>query len=140
MFKKFLLNIAIVCALTSVITVSSGKTAMAQGMLESCAEDIVKYCDGITPGNGHIASCLYAREDQISDQCGDAFEDVGDVMDTMFSTIRYALDTCAEDIGKFCAGTKFGQGRLFTCLNAKNADIGAQCKAVVDEIGSGLVE
>ncbi|MCP4074320.1 MAG: hypothetical protein GY742_21745 [Hyphomicrobiales bacterium] len=140
MFKKSLLNIAIVCALASVITLSSGKTVLAQGMLESCAEDIVKYCDGVTPGNGHIASCLYAREDQISDQCGNAFEDVGDVMDTMFSTIRYALATCAEDIGKFCAGTKFGQGRLFTCLNTKKAEIGGQCKAVVDEIGGNLVE
>ncbi len=140
MFRKVLLNISVVVALTSIITVSSGRAVSAQGMLESCAADIAKYCDGVTPGNGHIASCLYAREDQISDQCGDAFEDVGDVMDSMFSTIRHTLATCADDIGKFCAGTKFGQGRLFTCLNAKKAEIGSQCKAVVDKIGGDLVE
>ncbi len=140
MFRKVLLNIGLVVALTSIVTVSSGRTVSAQGMLESCAADIVKYCDGVTPGNGHIASCLYAREDQISNQCGDAFENVGDVMDTMFSKIRYALATCAEDIGKFCAGTKYGQGRLFTCLNATKDDLGAECKVVVDKIGGGLLE
>ncbi len=111
---------------------------MAQGMLESCAKDIIKYCDGVTPGDGHIASCLYAREDQISDQCGDAFEDVGDLMDSMFSTITYALSTCAADIEKHCAGTKFGQGRLFTCLDENKANIGTQCKAVVTEFGKDL--
>jgi len=109
-------------------------------MLESCAADVVKYCNGVTPGYGHIASCLYAREDQISDQCGYAFEDVGDVIDIMFSTIRDSLAICADDIEKFCTGTKFGQGRLFTCLNAKKAEIGSQCKAVVEKIGSDLVE
>ncbi len=138
MFQKNLLNMALMAMLTASISVFATKPVTAQGMLQSCANDIVKFCEGVTPGNGHYISCLYAREDQISAQCSDAFDDVGDVLDSLFSTLGYALATCAPDIEKHCVGTKFGQGRLFTCLNEKKADIGTQCKAIITKFADDV--
>ncbi|MGI9352184.1 MAG: cysteine rich repeat-containing protein [Rhizobiaceae bacterium] len=110
----------------------------AQGLLEACEQDIDQFCTGVTPGDGRIMSCLYSREDQVTDQCNNAMEDFGDIIDAMFSTIQNALAICGPDIEKLCAGTKFGEGRMLTCLSENNSDVQPQCQAVVTQFANGL--
>lgn len=110
----------------------------AQGVLEDCATDIVTYCGDVEPGHGRVVSCLYAYEDKISDACFAATIDYHDVMDHVFASVRDALASCAGDIDRHCAGTKFGHGRILTCLSERKAEIAPACKKVVDGFELGI--
>ncbi len=40
---------------------------------------------------------------------------------------------CKEDVKKFCSGVKPGQGRIVTCLKAKESELSESCKAHFDQ-------
>jgi hypothetical protein len=114
--------------------------ASAQGLLESCEKEIVEYCAAVEPGNGRVISCLYAHETKISDGCSDAFDDIGDVLDNLFFTIGSTLAICATDLQEHCAGKKFGQGRLISCLAESKADLESDCGNIVTELSEALAD
>lgn len=112
----------------------------AQGLLESCEKEIVEFCSAVEPGNGRVISCLYAHETKISDGCGDAFDDIGDVLDNLFFTIGSTLAICATDLQEHCAGQKFGQGRLISCLAESKVDLEPDCGKIVTELSEALAD
>ena len=124
---------SILVLLTSPFLLAIGISAPtgAQGLLLSCEAEINKSCSDVNPGNGRLIACLYAREDQVSDSCGDAIDDVADLLDAMFADIQRSYSICAKDIEKLCAGERFGQGRILTCLNEQHAEVSPACQAVV---------
>ncbi len=138
MFKNFFLGTVV--AAGTLVAIGFAENARAQGMLESCADDIMTYCENVEPGQGRIISCLYAYEDKISEQCYAATTDFHDAMDFVFATIREALAVCAADIENHCAGTEFGQGRIVSCLAEKDSEIAPECKQVVDGFKLGFKE
>ncbi|MGS4887487.1 cysteine rich repeat-containing protein [Roseibium sp. MB-4] len=111
----------------------------AQGVLEACEPEIVEFCSAVEPGNGRVLSCLYAHETKISTECGVAFEDIADVIDGLFFTIGSTLAICDADLQKHCADTRFGQGRLLSCLAEVQADLEPACSGVVAELSGELV-
>lgn len=115
-------------------------TSNAQGILQTCASDIMKFCSSVTPGDGRVASCLYAHEDQIADQCADAIVDIGDVLDYYHGLVELAVETCADDIGQYCAATEFGEGRILSCLNDKASEISNGCSSVLKVFNEALSE
>jgi hypothetical protein len=127
-------------ALAIGLTVGSGVIfpASAQGVLEACETEIVEFCSTVEPGNGRVLSCLYAHETKISRTCGDAFDDIGDVIDGLFFTIGSTLAICDADLQKHCADTRFGQGRLLSCLAEVQADLEPACSGVVAELSGEL--
>ncbi|WP_420415366.1 cysteine rich repeat-containing protein [Roseibium sp.] len=129
-------------ALAIGLTVGSGvlSPASAQGVLEACETEIVEFCSTVEPGNGRVLSCLYAHETKISPECGVAFEDIADVIDGLFFTIGSTLAICAADLEKHCSDTKFGQGRLLSCLAKVQSDLEPACGGVVAEVSEGLVD
>ncbi len=47
----------------------------AETVLERCAQDLERFCDDATPGEGRMLSCLLAYDDQVSDACAEALSD-----------------------------------------------------------------
>lgn len=129
-------------ALAAVLCMGFGvsSSATAEGLLESCSADIVKFCDEVTPGNGRVISCLYAHEDKLSEACDAASADLGDLIDSFFFGLREAYATCSADIEKHCSDVKMGQGRLVSCLADNQATLGKDCGDIVSRLSDDLTK
>jgi hypothetical protein len=118
--------------------VAGNEQLAAQSIFESCAKDLETYCAAVTPGNGRTLACIYAHEDKVSDECDVATENAASLLDWFFETMRYVYDRCADDVQKHCAGTEFGGGRIFSCLNEKISELTDACKEVAAEFSGRL--
>ncbi len=118
--------------------VAGNEQLAAQSIFESCAKDLETYCAAVTPGNGRTLACIYAHEDKVSDECDVATENAASLLDWFFETMRYVYDRCADDVQKYCAGTEFGGGRIFSCLNEKSSELTDACKEVTAEFSGRL--
>jgi hypothetical protein len=103
----------------------------AQSVLESCVKDIKTYCSDVTPGNGRLSACIYAHEDKISDKCDVATDNISTLLDWFLEEVRNTYDQCANDVQKYCAGTKFGGGRILSCLAENTSQINNGCKKAI---------
>ncbi len=43
---------------------------------QACANDISKFCTGVTPGGGRLLNCLKAHSDELSPECREKFRPV----------------------------------------------------------------
>ena len=57
-------------------TILEKLTARVQKFENSCGDDIKKFCTGVTPGGGHLISCMQAYEDKISAKCAYELDEV----------------------------------------------------------------
>lgn len=110
----------------------------AQSIFDTCKTDLNAYCSQVTPGNGRIISCLYAHEHRLSESCDSATEDLANLLDWFFETVRHVTDQCADDIHKHCANVAFGGGRIFSCLVEKESSLTDSCKKLVPEMAKRL--
>ncbi len=119
-----------VALLITFVSTESG----AQSVFESCAPDIKSFCSNVTPGNGRVFACLYAHEDKVSDACDAAIGETADIIDQVFSKIRYAMQQCRDDVTKFCSSVERGQGRVFACLNEQKTELSGACLGVIENV------
>ena len=68
------------------------------------------------PGEGRILACLYAFQDKVSDKCIYALYDAELELKQAVAAIEFAATTCKDDLQKFCADVKPGQGRALACI------------------------
>jgi hypothetical protein len=113
---------------------ASGNRAQAQSVFEGCIEDIKSYCSQTTLGNGRLIACLYAHEDKVSDTCDAAINDYASQLDYFFEKTRHFTDQCRDDIQKYCDNTKYGSGRVYSCLAEQSEPLSASCQKVLPEI------
>ena len=111
--------------------VAGNEQLAAQSIFESCAKDLETYCAAVIPGNGRTIACIYAHEDKLSDECDAATENAASLLDWFLETVRYVYDQCADDIQNLCAGTKFRDGRIISCLNEKSSELTDACNEVM---------
>ena len=109
-------------------------TAGIQKLETSCGEDIKKYCSTVTPGEGRILYCMQAHEDKISVGCASVLDEVVFQAETTADNLREAMISCRGDIGKFCATTLPGQGRLAACLAANRTSVSQSCAEAVQKL------
>lgn len=114
--------------------VSLSAPVSAQSLFVACEADVVQFCSAVTPGYGRLQACLYAHEDQISDSCDAAFGEMAGIMDEVFARLRYAKQECGADIQAHCADVAIGEGRLFSCLAEKKAELAPGCVELVDRV------
>lgn len=89
----------------------------------ACRADILKFCNGIKPGDGRIWACLKGNEDRLSDTCKVQMARVRE-------KAREFKEACQADAGKFCKGIPPGQGRIAACLKSHEAELSEACRAV----------
>ena len=87
-----------------------------------CKADFEKFCKDVKPGQGRIAKCMKAHENELSPACRDKIE----------ADREKAQDftkACKPDADKFCKDIKPGHGHIIKCLKQNEAQLSAPCKA-----------
>jgi hypothetical protein len=104
------------------------KLAAGAAKLESsCADEIKNFCSTVTPGEGRVILCIEAHEDKLSPKCTFAMHEAAKSMKVAADTLKDASSACRDDVGKLCAKTPVGQGRLMQCLMTNKASVSKVC-------------
>jgi hypothetical protein len=95
---------------------------------DACATDIDDFCGRVTPGEGRMAFCMLAHEDQMSSGCRSALTGIS--RDVKHSVER-AAEGCLNEIQALCGET----GKAGPCLSEKKGSLSASCQTIVGAIG-----
>ena len=113
--------------------------AMAQGLIgqvtKGCEKELMTYCKDVTPGEGRVLACLYAREDKLSGKCQYALYDAAAQLERAVNALTYVVNECRDDLTKFCSNIEPGQGRLIDCINKNDAKVSKRCKQAMKDTG-----
>ena len=103
---------------------------MVQG---ACATDIDDFCSKVTPGEGRLAFCMRAHEDQLSRTCQSTLRRVA-------LNVRRTLDriaeTCWNEVRALCGDTD----KLVQCVAQKKGSLSAACETIVTALGMKVQE
>jgi hypothetical protein len=106
--------------------------AEAAKLENSCADDIKKYCNDVTPGEGRMIYCMQAHEDKISPKCAFDLEEAATDIQLSADNLKDAISACHAEITGVCGNTLPGQGRIAACLIANKSTASKNC---VDALG-----
>jgi hypothetical protein len=138
-------NILPTCALTAVILIPHAAKAEANltdqlraraavvvtALKTACEDDLKNYCSKLTPGDAHIAYCMLAYEDKVSEKCANALISVADKIEIKMSKLARVAETCKEDIRKACETA--GVGNLMACLRDHQDKLSVACRMDVTD-------
>lgn len=96
---------------------------------QACSDDLQKFCEKVTPGEGRTILCMLAHEDKISDKCVDTLFDLADNFKLTASNVVRAAEVCQEEVGKVCGSAEPGEGRIAQCLRENKAKLSSPCNA-----------
>jgi hypothetical protein len=88
----------------------------------ACKADYEKFCKDVKPGQGRIAQCMKQHEAEFSLACKEQLE-------AEREKARDFVKACKPDAEKFCKGIAPGNGRIYRCLKADEAQLSPDCKA-----------
>jgi len=121
------------------VLVFSGAVSAQQALIDSgCqglrqgAQDVLQ---GRDAGEGRGLACLYAFEDKLSAQCEYALYDAAAQLERVINALAYAANECRDDLTKYCADIKPGQGRLLQCIDKNDAKVSSRCKQALKVTG-----
>ena len=126
--------------LTVTVVLFSGSSAPAaddlvQTVVNGCKQELETYCKGVTPGQGRVLACLYARSDKLSGQCEYALYDAAAQLERAVAALSYVVNECKDDLQKLCSGVPAGQGRLLNCLEKNDSQVSGRCKQALKDTG-----
>jgi Golgi apparatus protein 1 len=107
---------------------------VAQGIekvADACAADIDDFCGKVTAGEGRMALCMLAHEDQLSSGCRSAMS--GTARDLRRGVERVA-EGCLGEIQTLCGET----GKVGQCLGQKKGALSPSCQTIVGAVGEKL--
>jgi hypothetical protein len=103
--------------------------------LKGCKKDLETYCKNVTVGEGRVLSCMYAYEDQLSEQCVHTLYDAAAKLDKVISNLEYVARACGKDIDANCAHLKPGKGRIAQCLKDAGGKVSKECTQSLKDTG-----
>jgi hypothetical protein len=104
-------------------------TAAVKRVQTACDEDLKKYCNTVTPGEGRILLCLEAHEDKIGTKCDYSLFEASRNLDRALDNVAETADACGNDIEKYCADTPEGGGHIIQCLLTKKDSLAPTCRS-----------
>jgi hypothetical protein len=114
---------------------ASAQQALIDSVVKGCDKELKTYCKDVTPGEGRGLACLYAFSDKLSAQCEYALYDAAAQLERAVAALSYTVNECREDLTKFCADIKPGEGRLLKCIEKNDAKITPRCKSAMKDVG-----
>jgi len=114
---------------------AQAEDTLVDGVKKACNKELTTFCKGVVPGQGRVLACLYAFEDRVSDQCAYAVYDAAVQLEQAVAALKFAATQCKDDLKKFCADVKPGQGRGLACINRNEKDVSQQCKDALKQTG-----
>jgi Cysteine rich repeat len=115
--------------------VASAQQALIDSVVKGCDKELKTFCKDVTPGEGRGLACLYAFSDKLSPQCEYALYDAAAQLERAVNALAYAANECKEDLTKYCANIKPGQGRLLQCIDRNDAKVTTRCKQALKDTG-----
>ena len=110
---------------------SAIKERVAQALDEvadACATDIDDFCGKVTAGQGRLAFCMLAHEDQLSGRCRSTLYDISRDVKQNFERVA---EGCLSEIKTLCGET----GKVGQCLGQKKGSLSPSCQTIVQAIG-----
>ena len=115
-------------------TVLEGLGARTQKFESACGDDIRKFCQTVTPGDGRMIYCMQAHDDKISPACTFELSEMEVDLQEINDGLKEAVRACQGDIAKLCDKTQPGQGRIAACLNANKTSVSRNCVDAIEKI------
>lgn len=56
------------------------------------------------------------------------------MLDLVFGRLRFVKQECGADIQQFCGDVELGEGRIFSCLSSKEAEISESCSTAIGDV------
>jgi hypothetical protein len=134
-------NLMVLVVLAMVSLLFSNAFAMedlAKQVADGCEVELEKYCKDVTPGQGRVLACLYARSDKLSSTCEYALYDAAVRLERAVAALTYVANECDADLAKLCSAVKPGEGRLINCLQKNEKQVSDRCKQAVKQVGGEL--
>lgn len=97
----------------------------------ACAADLEDFCSTVTSGEGRVAMCMLAHEDQLSSNCRSALSSVA--MRLKRNVDRVA-EACWNEIQAQCGE----QGKIGQCLQQKRGSLSNSCQTIVGALEQRL--
>lgn len=113
----------------------AAEEGLAEMVQEGCKTELETYCTDVTPGEGRVLSCLYARNDKLSGRCEHALYEAAVRLERAVAALTYVAKECDDDADKFCAKVEAGEGRIIDCLVGKSAELAPTCKTALTDVG-----
>ena len=107
---------------------------LIKSVKDGCKTELETYCKDVTPGEGRVLACLYAREDKLSGRCEYALYDASAQLDRAVNALSYVATECDADIEKHCADIEPGKGRVLACLKKNEKAISERCQQALKDI------
>jgi hypothetical protein len=108
---------------------------LVESVTNGCKKELETYCKDVTPGEGRVLACLYAREDKLSGQCEYALYDAAAQLERALTALTYVANECRDDLQKFCSDIRPGQGRLLACIDKNEKQVSGRCKQAMKDVG-----
>jgi Cysteine rich repeat len=102
---------------------------------KGCKTELDTYCKNVTPGEGRVLACLYAFSDKLSGQCEYALYDAAAQLERALTALTYVANECRDDLQKYCANIKPGEGRLLACMDKNEKQVSSRCKQALKDTG-----
>ena len=91
----------------------------------ACESEVREFCEGVSPGAGRVAKCLYEHNDDLSKACKRQTDKL------LVHTLEVHVD-CIDDAERFCDGVEPGEGRVGQCLNEHRDSLSRACRGHVN--------
>ena len=108
---------------------------LVQTVVNGCQKELDNYCKDVTPGQGRVLACLYARSDKLSGQCEYALYDAAAQLERAVAALSYVVNECGDDLKNLCSGVQAGKGRLLKCLEKNDSKVSDRCKQSLKDVG-----
>ena len=133
--RKSLLFIGLLVFSLVIVIGASAADNLVETVANGCKTEIDTYCKDVTPGEGRILACLYARQDKLSGKCEFALYDAAVRLERAVAALSYAANECEDDLDKYCSGVQAGEGRLLECIDKNDAKVSSRCKQALKDVG-----
>src|SRR6476469_7740406 len=107
---------------------------LIKSVKDGCKTELETYCKDVTPGEGRVLACLYAREDKLSGRCEYVLYDAAAQLDRAVNALTYVASECEADIKKHCADIAPGEGRIDACLKKNESALSERCQQAAKDL------
>ena len=112
--------------LAGVFCLSLAAGASAEQNARPCADDAARLCQGMQPGDGHLAKCMKEHSGELSPACQERMAKIKEKA----ADFRHA---CKDDMKKICAGIEPGDGRIMQCMKQHEDELSPACKEMMGQ-------
>ncbi|MBW1996499.1 MAG: hypothetical protein JRJ29_00900 [Deltaproteobacteria bacterium] len=132
---KFSRTFALALTLMFTLVVpANAQQPLAEIVAEGCKTELEAYCKDVTPGEGRVLACLYARSDKLSGKCEYALYDAAVQLERALTALTYLANECDDDLETLCSDVAMGKGRLMDCLKSNSKKLTRRCNQALKDV------